>query len=242
MMPGDALILGDEAAMAGAGFFGKVTSHGDFVSRRLPGAFVQPWDAWLQSALLASRRELAAGWLATYLNSPLWRFLLAPGVCGAQAWAGVLMPSVDRVGRHFPLTVAAPLGAVPFLDWVAQSAAWYEDLEDLALSSLQPAFALEAFDAQLLAVALPASVAGAEDRAPAPGWVTPMADLGQLPSLLPALGARLANAGLAGQSLWWTDGSLHVTPGLLQCAGLPSPAGFAALLEGRWAAHGWQVG
>ena len=85
-----------------AGCYGKLPSLGDFVSRRLPRSFVQPWDAWLQRALAASRARLGAGWLETYLASPFWRFALAPGLCGPEAWVGVLMPSTDRVGRTFP--------------------------------------------------------------------------------------------------------------------------------------------
>src|SRR5436190_512470 len=95
------------------GFFGKVMTHGDFVSR----------------------------WLDTYLTSPIWRFVLAPGVCDNRAWAGVLMPSVDRVGRHFPLTIAAGAtsdGAI--LDWVGSGKEWFDQLEDLALSSLADGF------------------------------------------------------------------------------------------------------
>jgi hypothetical protein len=30
-----------------------------------------------------------------------------PGLIGSNGWAGVLMPSVDRVGRQFPLTLVA---------------------------------------------------------------------------------------------------------------------------------------
>ena len=52
-------------------------------------------------------------WLDGYLASPSWRFLLMPGVMDGQPWAGVLMPSVDRVGRYYPLTIARPLPALP---------------------------------------------------------------------------------------------------------------------------------
>lgn len=91
------------------GFYGKVATHGDFVSRRLPRSFLDPWDHWLQDCLRYSQEQLGADWLDVYLTSPVWRFALAPGVCGDGAWTGVLIPGVDRVGRYFPLTVAAPL-------------------------------------------------------------------------------------------------------------------------------------
>ena len=37
----------------------------------------------------------------------MWRFALPPGFCGPQAVLGLMLPSVDRAGRYFPLTFAA---------------------------------------------------------------------------------------------------------------------------------------
>ncbi|WP_286800080.1 type VI secretion system-associated protein TagF, partial [Pseudomonas sp. UBA4034] len=95
--------------MTTLGFYGKLASRGDFVSRALPQSFIGPWDNWLAAGLLASQNSLGAGWLNAYLVSPLWRFVLAPGVCGPDAAAGVVMPSIDRVGRYFPRAVVALL-------------------------------------------------------------------------------------------------------------------------------------
>jgi type VI secretion system protein ImpM len=92
---------------ARAGLFGKLPARGDFVRDNLPGDFVAPWDAWLQACVAASRAELGDAWLACWLAAPVWRFRLAPGLCGAAAVLGLLLPSVDRVGRYFPLTLAA---------------------------------------------------------------------------------------------------------------------------------------
>lgn len=221
------------------GFFGKVTSHGDFVTRRLAPEFQQQWDAWLQAGLQRSRAELGERWLATYLSSPIWRFALAPGVCGPQARAGLLMPSVDRVGRHFPLTLARALdGAAPLLDCVTAHHDWYAQLERLALSSLEERFSLEAFDAAVEALAPPvaaAPVAGATVIALAgihPPVPASAADGG---GLVPAI----AGAALQGQCLWWTDGSPKVAPCLVLSRGLPSASAFSALLDGDWRGHGW---
>ena len=104
-------------ALSPPGWHGKLPSLGDFASRRLEGSFIEPWDGWLAAGLLALRETRPEGWLDDYLGSPSWRFLLMPGVlpgeAGAQAWAGVLMPSVDRVGRYFPLTLVVPLKGGP---------------------------------------------------------------------------------------------------------------------------------
>jgi type VI secretion system protein ImpM len=219
-----------------AGFFGKVSSHGDFVARRLSPSFQDPWDAWLQAGLRASRQALGTRWLATYLSSPIWRFALTPGVCGASGWAGVLMPSVDRVGRHFPLTLAAA-GAAP-LDQLAHHGAWYSRLEELALSSLREGFSLDSFDAALRAVAPPqATNPQARGQVLALDPDQPLDEQLAEPSAQLLIG--IAAAALDGQSLWWTDGSAKVAPCLLVCRGLPAPDAFAALLDGDWRSHRW---
>ena len=46
--------------MNAAGFYGKLPSEGDFVTRRLPWEFTSAWDAWLQQGVHASRAALGA--------------------------------------------------------------------------------------------------------------------------------------------------------------------------------------
>lgn len=127
-MPGPAI-----AGMpAPAGLFGKLPNHRDFVRRALPDAFVAPWDAWLSAALADSRARLGEAWLASWLEAPVWRFALAPGVCGPRGAAGVLVPSVDAVGRHFPLTLAALTEAPPD----PGSSDWHDALEAIAIDAV----------------------------------------------------------------------------------------------------------
>ena len=70
------------------GWYGKLPANGDFVARRLPPSFIEPWDAWLNAMLLGSRERLGAGWRGTFLSAPAWRFVLAPGVLCEHGWAG----------------------------------------------------------------------------------------------------------------------------------------------------------
>jgi type VI secretion system protein ImpM len=211
----------------GPGFFGKLRSHGDFVTRRLPPAFVQPFDAWLQAGLVHSRADLGDRWLPLYLNSPLWRFVLAPGVCGPQAWAGVMMPSVDRVGRCFPLTLAAGMDAVPSLrDCLTRHAAWFAQLEHMALSSLDDGCAAEDFDAALQAL----ETMGAAQAAATCRWAVPS------PCMAPSEDVALPCIGTGNEcaSMWWTRGADQAAPCMVVRTGLPSSAEFLSLLEGRW--------
>ena len=228
------------------GFYGKVTSLGDFVTRRLPDAFVSGWDEWLQYGIAASREQMQQAWLETYLTSPIWRFALTPGIFGEAAWAGVLMPSVDRVGRHFPLTLAGGMaGECRIQEWLTNGKSWYENLEDLALSSLDEGFQLERMEqalqttpslAQMLALGKSASsVRDGRDAAVAYWWQ----EFGQLEAALPSLFPEILHMTLQGHSFWWTEGSQHVLPSLLVCRGLPSATQYCAMLDGRWTERGW---
>ena len=236
-----------DALDSAPGFYGKVTSLGDFVTRRLPDNFVQGWDEWLQYGIAASREQMQRTWLETYLTSPIWRFALAPGIFGEVAWAGVLMPSVDRVGRHFPLTLAGGVaGECRIYEWLNNAKSWYENLEDLALSSLDEGFQLERMEQalqatpgiqQMLVIGRPAgSLREGRDAAVAYSWQ----DFSQMEAALPSLFPEIAHMALQGHSFWWTEGSQQVLPSLLVCRGLPSAAQYCAMLDGRWIERGWQ--
>ena len=120
------------------GFFGKLPSHGDFVGRRVASGFREVWDAWLQRCLTESQRQLGSRWLECYLTSPMWRFFLCDGVAGETSYAGVLLPSVDRVGRYFPLTVVAALPVELGAASLAEGAAgWFNEVEQLCSGALE---------------------------------------------------------------------------------------------------------
>lgn len=227
-----------------AGFYGKLPSLGDFVTRRLPTQFVQPWDLWLRESVAASKAQLDQNWLGRYLTSPIWRFVLSPGVAGQTGWTGVLMPSVDRVGRYFPLTLASPLaaGTNPFLALCTPD--WFERAEAVALAGLDEGFDLTEFDAQVLALGSTQAQGPSPPGEPADprglnAWQIEVPTAAKLSQACPMLVARALDEVFFAYSLWWTTGSERVTPSLLTCQGLPAPDGFAALLTGDWASGGW---
>jgi len=232
------------AAPQASGFFGKLPSHGDFLTRRLPRGFTDPWDRWLQSAVADSREQLGEGWLDIYLTSPIWRFALSTGLCGETAWCGILMPSVDRIGRYFPLTVAVPLEPGSNLTALLQDdAEWFSRCEKLALASLAEEIPLEDFDLALTDLSPP-------EIPPHPGAVTSNSlgraawqfELPSLESAFPvstALNQTLLERTFLAYSLWWSEGSERVRPSLLVTEGLPPIQGFAALLDGNWVNWNW---
>jgi type VI secretion system protein ImpM len=90
-----------------AGLFGKLPARGDFVRENLPRDFTDIWDAWLQRGLADTQRRPRDEWRAAWLEAPVWRFMLPPGLCGRTGVLGLWLPSVDKVGRYSPLTIAA---------------------------------------------------------------------------------------------------------------------------------------
>lgn len=233
-----------------AGLYGKLPIRGDFLTRRLSQTFVQRWDDWLQTGMEESRRRLEDEWLDCYLVAPLWRFAMLPGTVDGRGYAGVLVPSVDRVGRYFPLTLADELPALPAAaDVFVAMRGWFDALEDLALKALAPNLDFEPFDAELAALAPPTLDVVTDVASP----VTPIAmatgepcialsapsglsDTSSLQTWKSILGAMPPTAGIweSGHSDWW--GQMY-----LACPGFPAPACFAALLDGLWELHGWQL-
>ncbi|MGZ5904564.1 MAG: type VI secretion system-associated protein TagF [Reyranella sp.] len=92
---------------ARAGLFGKLPARGDFVRENLPRDFIDSWDAWWQRGLGETQHRPRDEWTAAWLEAPVWRFLLPPGLCGRNGVLGIWLPSVDKAGRYSPLTIAA---------------------------------------------------------------------------------------------------------------------------------------
>ena len=241
-------------ATSETGFYGKLPCRGDFMQRRAPQAFVDTWDAWLSECLHVSREQLAERWLDMYLTSPVWRFVLAEGICGEGAYAGVMLPSVDRVGRYFPLTIVSPLepGSCILEAACGTGRAWFDAAEELALRALDASdLDLQAFDAEVDALAgLGTSAALGESNQlmeliaqsgfPRHGTPSHISMLGESPQRAAnAIASLELQKAFRPCALWWTQGSEAVQPGWLVTSGLPAPSGYVAMLSGQWLAAGW---
>jgi type VI secretion system protein ImpM len=208
---------GKGEGFAPPGFFGKVPSRGDFVSRRVPRELLAAWTDWLDASLDDSRAALGEAWQATYLSSPIWRLSASSGCCSEQAFAGVLMPSVDRVGRYYPLSILAPLG----IEWSAADIAvaapqWFARVETLALSCLSDVD-LEDFNAALAAAPIPRAGDASQPTSPA--------------MAVPGLLGRLLQQNAIPYSLWWTAATPAADARFLAFPGLPPRAMFTELLR-----------
>ena len=199
--------MNEDAAPPRTGWYGKLPSLGDFASRRLAPERIEAWDHWLADGLAQWRDQDPEGWLDAYLAGPSWRFVLMPGLLpgATQPIAGVLMPSVDRVGRYFPMTLMhdcdkACAGTEAQLSWLHR-------LDDLALDAMHEDWSVEQFEAEL------GRLDADEARDHAEGS-----------SHLPEL--------YSGQACWWRigDDGHRLT---LCTDGLPRGGAFVALLSGH---------
>jgi type VI secretion system protein ImpM len=228
------------------GWYGKIPCLGDFASRRLPSRFIVPWDDWLQRTLAGSRALLDEAWLNTYLTSPVWRFLLMPEVCGNACWAGVLMPSVDRVGRYFPLTIAAELPSLPARETALTSLSnWLDVAEGAALAALNVDYTCDDLDRSLSDHRLPTMddpqdgfsllqirLADMINVRGGPATALTLPSLEAFPALLAGAGSRALLRAATGKTLWWSHNREGAQPLLLCCDGLPGPDNFTMLLRG----------
>ena len=237
------------------GFFGKLPSHGDFLRRRVSDAFVNVWDSWLQDCLATSRDRLGDRWLDIYLTSPAWRFACAPGVFGPAPAVGLLVPSVDRVGRYFHLTLVAQLTPdVRVVRAATGLTSFYERAEELVIQTLESDnIDFERFDAFVATLGNELEALDGAPRAPLDKsksssiveeiqsrWQIPLDSASDLSSVLLDVMADTLAERYDPLVMFWTDGSANVEPTCLIGKGLPSPEAFGALLDGLWTEHEWR--
>ena len=224
MTPGDLMQTVVAAPQFGA--FGKMPSLGDFFRLRVAQDFVTVWDGWLQAALLGTRQLLGDRYEDCYMTAPVWRFVLPPGTAGALGVMGVLMPSVDRVGRQFPLTLVGPCTAASPLHDLARQGPVLDALEALALAALSDDMTRDGLsDALAAIVALPPAAPG---RVFAAGSGFALIDASP-DAALADLALGLGPAQLATAGVWSASVDGHTRIGLWP--GLPAGAGVAALFD-----------
>jgi type VI secretion system protein ImpM len=220
-----------------AGLFGKLPAKRDFIGANAKRRFLDVWEPWLQAGLATSKQMLGRSWTEAYNRAPIWRFWLGAGLCG-EATIGAFMPSVDGVGRSFPLAIFAgesgDLLPPPELD---PNADWCEAAEAILLSALEPDATLEAVAARVAAMPKPAlesrsrSVSGLQEFA---GAILAR-DIDRQVSAAFLTARRFGHRdAFAGQSFWWTIGGVDFPPLALFQIGLPPATRFADILTGAF--------
>lgn len=189
------------------GFYGKLPARGDFVRSGLTAHFIAAWDDWAQAVLTGSRRIMGDAWMPAWLEAPVWRFALPEGLMGLETAVGLFMPSVDRVGRFFPLLFASLHSGAPARAAAIEAADW------------------------LTAAELGGRAALAEDLTPE----DLAARISESPSP-PESGDLLPPADAPDDwGLWWTAGSPRVPATTFALPTLPNTERFVTMLDGHFA-------
>jgi type VI secretion system protein ImpM len=168
---------------------------------------------------------------------------LAPRLCDDDGWAGVLMPSVDKVGRTFPLTLATRLRNVQQLAAaVFDSARWFARLEEVALAALRIDSDPGSLEQALMDVPFPESERALPSYASASTatqWIAqsrdaPFMQLGNADDFARVLSLAATEAFLGApgwHAYWWTRGRSESNAAALALTGLPDARTFASMLS-----------
>ena len=218
----------------GFGVFGKLPQKRDFIALNLPRAVLEPFENWLQSAVAVSRHELGQNWQDIYLVSPIWRFWIGADILTTTC-AGALMPSVDSVGRFFPLAVmyfAEPGEEIAPPPFDAMDV-WYFTMEERLLSVLEPERNIAV---DQLTGGLSPPQTGMRAPAPVPSrfkrgsvW---RSDGGAASEVLSVLMAADYWDSMAGRSFWWTNGGARSGPLIYARNALPDPLFYVNMIRG----------
>jgi type VI secretion system ImpM family protein len=229
------------------GFFGKIPLTGDFIHRRMNSVFMNRWDEWLKVNILHSQNMLGERWLPIYSQSPMWRFCIAPGVIDDKAYLGIMIPSVDSVGRYFPLTVVQSVEAkaIPFI-LSTKANQWFQNIEDLLLDLLEGyESVVQVFDTKISALQadwindLPSIPSGLNTQDNNYSLQLEVSDAGSINHSLSSLMLQNLLGSKKGFTFWWNEGSQAYQPNILLSDHLPAQNQFCALLDGSWQEHQW---
>lgn len=169
------------------GFYGKLPAVGDFVQRNLATSTIAAVDAWLQQGMYLLGQQ-GQTFQDSYMVSHVGFFVVPAPLWAAQPVAGFIMPSVDRVGRLFPLVFLQSIEADQAADLGALSSE-LEHTSSIAITALQQRLVPDELYQRLLATAASPGTADA---------VTPL-----------DTGACEAFSMEGTQSLWWRPGDLR---------------------------------
>lgn len=222
------------------GLFGKLGTKRDFIALATPHSFLEVWEPWIQACMSASRHQLAAEWQNAFLTAPVWRFWLGADICGATV-LGAIMPSLDGVGRYYPLTLLAmadPPYSIPPPDLNTQDQ-WFAAAEAFLLSTLDQTKSFDDISTALEVMPGPLAAVVSDS--------TETIAIGETMVGIFAAGRtfqdsllmlRQGNHGTsAAASFWWTEGGGSFPPMAFCSRGMPDPFRCTIMLTGTFAGN-----
>ena len=207
---------------------------------RIPRSILEPYENWLQSAIAISRNDLGFGWEDMYLVAPIWRFWIGPSILG-NTCAGAIMPSVDKVGRYFPLTImhigsSEPRENSPMLIGYDD---WYEGVEGQLLECLRDDIDVDANTVLLnLSDPLDTSSKNTVSITRSQNGLNFTGSPSQsMEDFVVGSHEVYFNSTSASRSFWWSKGPEEGIPKLHCAEGLPDPHFFSQMISGELEAN-----
>jgi type VI secretion system protein ImpM len=222
--------------------YGKLPTKRDFIALGAPRDFLNAWEPWLQSGVSASQATLGEQWQQAFLRAPIWRFWLGADLFGVTA-IGALMPSLDKVGRYFPLTLlaCADQGATIAPPEIDAQDHWFKCAEDFLISTLDHEKTFDATVQSLNELATPLQAALPANSAP-DVFVERNATVGiqrdekPFTDLFGSLRQADHDKIYSAVTCWWTVGGEGFAPMAFCVKRMPDPFLFAAMLTGQFTA------
>jgi type VI secretion system protein ImpM len=221
------------------GLYGKLPAKRDFIAIGAPREFLNVWEPWLQGGLSASRVQLAQGWQDAFLTSPIWRFWLGAGLCGTTIM-GAFMPSLDGVGRYFPLTLfaCADEGAAIAPPEFDTQDKWFAAIEEFLMSTLEQDIQFEAIKQTLDQLEPPAQrptpASEGSLHVHSDGSVVVPAAERPFSELFGVIRTTDHANLYSVSSFWWTAGGEGYQPVAMGVKGMPDPFLYAGMLTGQF--------
>ena len=224
------------------GLYGKLPAKRDFIAQFAPRSFLGIWEPWIQGGVSASRQSLGEAWQQAFLTAPIWRFWLGKELCGTTV-TGAFMPSLDGVGRYFPLTLfvcADEQAAIPPPELNAQDE-WFAQIEEFLLSTLDQDATFESISAALDALSAPSDCLPTPERDSIIAAAEETVALPTRERAFPEVFASVRAADHANvysaATFWWTIGGEGYEPLVMAGRRMPDPFVFAQMLTGRFSAE-----
>jgi type VI secretion system protein ImpM len=216
------------------GWFGKLPSVGDFAGKGMPFLLKETVHEWMSSGMAALAHSRPDDWQAAYLVSPVWHFIIGPGIWDKPPLVGCLAPSVDKVGRYSPLIVLRSFDKYKIFGVLPPESRWLYRVDTLLRRTIGERIPVDGLDSLLLQL-VEAEKSGQNSTA----------------NILSDLGIGNAGAdsgtqkdwfawpelpGLFGErndySFWWSEpSSVHPLKQIVHC-GTPDESLFCSLMDG----------
>ena len=221
----------------GYGIYGKLPAKRDFIAVEVPANVLNVIERWLQGGVASSRNTMGGAWQDIYLTAPIWHFWLGADICGTYCM-GSIMPSVDGIGRYFPLALLAygedGETIAPPLDDACNE--WFDRVDRILLSALDTEQDLDGFALVRLLSGTDVSLQVANRTTATPlrsGFFWTAEENGITSSVPENVRDEDYYHAAQTRTYWWTGGGQRFGPRFISQTGMPDPGLYRSFLTGE---------